>query len=110
MTGIKRTKADADFSLFIRERDDWTCQRCRVKHIKKSRGLHCAHRFTRRTQATRFDPSNAMALCYGDHQYVDSHHDEKERLFLAKFGQEECDRVAALAHGKRDRASIQEDR
>ncbi len=47
--------------------------------------------------------SNAMALCYGCHQWVDSHPDEKELLFREKFGDEEFERVAALAHGKRDR-------
>jgi hypothetical protein len=52
---------------------------------------------------TRFDPENALALCYGCHQFIDSHAAEKETLFRLRFGNEAYDRVAALAHGKRDR-------
>lgn len=109
MSGIKRTKADADFSTMIRERDGWRCQRCNAYHPPPTQALHCAHNFTRRTQATRFEPSNAMALCYGCHQYADSHAEEKRALFVAKFGEVECERIAALAHGKRDRSVSRRD-
>jgi ribosomal protein L37E len=101
--GIKRTAADDKFSKMIRLRDHWTCQRCGKQHAPNSQGLHCAHNFTRRTRITRFEPSNALALCYGCHQFVDSHAAEKETLFRLRFGNDEYDRVAALAHGKRDR-------
>jgi hypothetical protein len=77
--------------------------RCGKQHATNSMGLHCAHNFTRRAQITRFDPENALALCYGCHQFVDSHSAEKEALFRLRFGNAAYDRVAALAHGKRDR-------
>ena len=100
---IKRTAEDIRFSKMIRERDKFTCQRCGREHERNSQGLHCAHNFTRRTQKTRFDPSNALALCYGCHQFIDSHAQEKEVLFRLRFGNAEYDRVAALAHERRDR-------
>ncbi len=103
MAGIKRTAEDARFSKMIRERDNFTCQRCGKQHDRSSMGLHCAHNFTRRTKITRFEPENALALCYGCHQYVDSHSAEKEALFRLRFGNESYDRIAGLAHGKRDR-------
>jgi hypothetical protein len=34
---------------------------------------------------------------------VDSHAEEKENLWRLRFGNDEYDRVAAMAHGKRDR-------
>jgi late competence protein required for DNA uptake (superfamily II DNA/RNA helicase) len=103
VSGIKRTAEDARFSKFIRERDNFTCQRCGKEHAPNSQGLHCAHNFTRRTKVTRHMMTNALALCYGCHQFVDSHSAEKEALFRLRFGNDEYERVAALAHGKRDR-------
>jgi ribosomal protein L37E len=103
MSGIKRTAEDSRFSKMIRQRDHYTCQRCGREHAPNSQGLHCAHCFTRRTQRTRFEPSNALALCYGCHQFIDSHAEEKEALFRLRFGNDEYDRVAGLAHQRRDR-------
>ena len=97
-TGIRRTAEDARFSLMIRERDQWTCMRCRKQHAEKSQGLHCAHHFTRRTRATRFDPDNAMALCYGCYQFVDSHAAEKEALWRERIGDEAYDALRLRAH------------
>jgi len=101
MSGIRRDAADARFSSQIRARDGWRCQRCRSN--PRPGGLHCAHHFTRRTKATRFDPDNALALCYGCHQYLDSHPVEKEAFWRAEIGDERFDALAARAHGRRDR-------
>ena len=103
MNAIRRTPADAEFSKAVRARDKWTCQRCGVHYMPPTRALHCAHMFTRRTQATRHDMDNAMALCYGCHQHVDSHPTEKEILFRNALGAERFDALAARAHAKRDR-------
>jgi 5-methylcytosine-specific restriction endonuclease McrA len=108
--GIKVTAADRKFSLLIRERDNWTCCRCGKQYVPPTNALHCAHNFTRRTKATRHDEFNAMALCYGCHSHVDSHADEKERLFRDKFGDAQYEATAALAHGRRDRLLHSEDR
>jgi 5-methylcytosine-specific restriction endonuclease McrA len=101
--GIKRTSEDIKTSKAVRARDNWTCQRCGKQYPPNSQGLHAAHNFTRRTQATRHEMHNILALCFGCHQFIDSHAAEKETLFRLRFGNEAYDRVAALAHGKRDR-------
>ena len=101
MSGIRRTQADVRFSLQIRERDGHRCRRCHK--IPAKGGLHCAHHFTRRTGATRLDPDNALSLCYGCHQYLDSHPEEKETFWRSVIGDERFDALAARAHGKRDR-------
>jgi predicted restriction endonuclease len=103
MSGIKRTRADAEFSKAVRVRDRWMCQRCGVHYMPPTRALHCAHYFTRRTQVTRLDLDNALALCYGCHQYLDSHPVEKEAFWRQAIGDERFDALAARAHGRRDR-------
>lgn len=99
MSGIKRTKEDIEFSRTIRKRDNWMCQRCgSYKGPDSGPKLHCAHYFTRRTRATRFDPMNALALCYGCHQFVDSHAAEKEALWRLRIGNEAFDALTLRAH------------
>ena len=93
---IKRTKWDAVFSDFIRYRDKWTCQRCKVKYVEKSRGLHCSHFYGRRSWATRIEPANAMALCYSCHIHVGSFPMEHVDLWEGKFSKKETDKVNKL--------------
>lgn len=67
MSGIKRTPADAAFSLCVRERAGWRCERCGAQHSRGSMGLHCSHHHSRRSWSIRFEPLAAEALCYGCH-------------------------------------------
>ena len=85
---MKRTAEDARFSLMIRERDNWTCQRCGAVHLPKSQGLHSAHCFGRGKLRVRLDPDNAAALCYGCHRYLDTHPVEKHAWFRTRLGDE----------------------
>jgi len=67
---IKRTTTDKNFSYYVRERDDWTCQKCDKKFAqgKDSRKLHCAHIwFGRANITTRWEPLNCISLCVGCH-------------------------------------------
>lgn len=100
---IKRTPADAAFSDCVRQRSNWTCERCGGKPIDL-RGLHCAHVMSRGHWSVRFDPSNALALCYGCHRITEQRR-EVELIPLVKrtFGEAEWDRVFADAM-KVDRA------
>ena len=65
---MKITPADKWFSLCIRERVDWNCEHCGSNYRQRPQGLHCSHLFSRRHYATRHDPNNAFAHCYGCHQ------------------------------------------
>lgn len=73
---MKITPADTWFSLCIRERADWTCESCGKRYtpeyslitgLPKNQALHCSHYFGRGNWATRFEPNNAFAHCYGCH-------------------------------------------
>lgn len=70
---VKIDAADTAFSLYIRTRDNWSCQRCGKQYQPPTNALHCSHYMGRRKENTRFDPENADALCYGCHQYFTSH-------------------------------------
>ena len=65
---IKITPADAAFSKCVKERADYTCQRCGKKYEEGHQGLHCSHGVGRGTWATRFMGLNAICACYGCHQ------------------------------------------
>ena len=93
---IKRTKWDVVFSLYIRTRDEWVCQRCKKQYPEKAQGLHCSHFYGRRSWATRIEPCNAMALCFGCHQHVGSFPKDHVELWESKFTEEEKDYVNRL--------------
>ena len=83
---IKRLAADSWFSRCVREAAKWKCQRCGAQHDPGSQGLHCAHFMTRGKWATRFDPLNVAALCYGCHSFIDSRPYEKAQWFEEFLG------------------------
>ena len=66
---MKRDAADTAFSNFIRERDNFTCQKCHKTYPEGRRqGLHCSHFYSRRHQSTRYYSRNACAHCFSCHQ------------------------------------------
>ena len=62
---IRRDPLDELFSLYIRTRDHFTCQRCGVK----SKNVQCAHFIGRRNKNCRWREENATTLCMGCHQH-----------------------------------------
>jgi len=64
---IKRDKMDIVFSKLIRLRDRHRCRRCG----RADRKLDCAHIESRRHSATRWDPDNALCLCFACHRWFD---------------------------------------
>jgi hypothetical protein len=81
------TPADKWFSLCVRERANWTCERCGVEYSHPARGLDCAHYETRDNWSVRFDPINAFALCRGCHGYYDRERRfEFKDLYIKVFG------------------------
>lgn len=105
MAGIKRTAADNWFSLYVRARDRWTCQRCFKKFPeyieggdnRALQGLDNAHCFGRGKSMTRFEPDNCLALCMGCHLVVDADPEEKRELFIKKIGEEKYNELRVLS-------------
>lgn len=78
MKQFKIDLADQAFSLYVRTRDEWTCQRCGRYFPPDDDGgrrgrmaLHCSHFFRRGIHATRFEPDNCVAFCYPCHQFYE---------------------------------------
>lgn len=103
---IKIDKADKVFSLYIRTRDNWTCQRCKKQYTPPTSALHCSHFMGRGKEATRFDEENADALCYGCHQYFTSQPIEHYDWQVQRKGEKKIQalRLRSNLYHKKDRA------
>ena len=85
---IKYDDSDKWFSLCVRERSDWTCERCGKKFIPPAQSLHCSHLMSRRHRALRWHPDNACAHCFGCHRYLGENPIEFSEWINQRFGQE----------------------
>ena len=105
---IRITELDRLFSLYIRTRDGWQCQRCFKQFTPPTNGLHCSHIFSRARKATRFALENCISWCYGCHSYMDRTPEAKYAWYIKKFGQTRFDRLRLRANigGKPDYAMI----
>lgn len=105
MRGVRIDPADKLFSLWIRWRAGWKCQRCGAQFEIGSQGLHCSHFWGRARESTRFDPENAVAHCHGCHSYLTANPELHREWKLKQIGQEAYDRlmVRAQLHQGKDR-------
>jgi hypothetical protein len=90
---IKIFPADKYFSLCVRERAEWKCERCGTQYSNPTMALHCAHFHSRGHWSTRFDPANALAQCWGCHIYTGNHREEHIKLHKSIIGELEFDRI-----------------
>lgn len=81
------TTEDRRFSMYIRERDNFTCQLCGEVFPPNSALLQCAHMFGRWKPSTRTDPDNACALCWECHPWMDQHPTEKAEFWILRLGE-----------------------
>jgi len=99
---IKRSKWDIAFSNMIRERDNWTCQRCGIKYDKNTtsgrRALHCSHYMGRSKYSTRFSNDNCEALCHGCHRYFTAHPIAHHIHKMNKLGQDRHDELVLISN------------
>src|SRR3990167_11322110 len=109
---VKRDKRDAIFSLLVRERSSWRCERCGKQFSREDgQGLHFSHFISRRHRSTRWHPENAAAHCFACHQYLGEHPMEFTRWVHNRIGQGRAGIMERLANvvakfTKRDLESI----
>lgn len=99
-------EADRLFSLFIRTRDDWTCQRCRrVFEVNCGVLLQNSHFWSRGNESVRFDPENCDALCSGCHDFFGRDREAYRAWKISRLGQQRFNAlmVKANAYAKKDR-------
>ena len=96
---VKRDKYDAVFSDLVRERVDHTCERCNI-HIPEGMRMssHCAHIHGRKSQATRYDPDNALCLCAKDHYYFTDHPTEFAAFLRDYLGEGHLEIIREKSH------------
>lgn len=97
MFGIKRTKADKYFSDYVREKADWTCERCYGDYHTERRNLHLSHFWSRRNKSVRFDIENAAALCFSCHRRFTENPSEHSDFFLKRLGRQQYDALGIRA-------------
>ncbi len=105
MRGVRIDPADKYFSLYIRYRANWTCERCGKQYEVGSQGLHCSHFWGRAREATRFDPVNCCAHDHGCHAFLTANPELHREWKLKQIGQREYDLLMLRAHTtvKKDR-------
>lgn len=65
---IRMTAADQRWAEEVKRRAGYRCEYDGTFYGKGHRGLHAHHIFSRAIKATRHDPENGVALCYGHHR------------------------------------------
>lgn len=99
-TQLKK-KADRLFSLRVRLKG--YCEKC-----ASTKNLQCAHIFSRRYLATRWDEANALCLCQACHMFFTPRPIQFEDWVRAYIGNEKYEEVRqrALGLGKPDYEEI----
>ena len=95
---IKISALDRKFSLYIRGRAKWTCERCHKKYSPPTMALHCSHFWGRARKSVRFDPENAASICHGCHVFLTSYPEEHRAWFLKRLGQNRYDALMLRAN------------
>jgi hypothetical protein len=88
---------DREFSLFIRARSYWTCDRCGRDFEGAKELLHCSHFYSRRNKSVRFDSDNCDALCFECHDYFGLHKADYEGWKQIRLGWEKFDALRRRA-------------
>lgn len=97
MFKIKISLADRLFSLYIRTRDNWTCQRCFCDFSQRRWALDNSHFWGRGNKSVRFDPENVIAACKKCHQILTANPGEHIALFWNRLGPVKYDALGVRA-------------
>lgn len=98
-SGLKITPADKFFSLCVRERCGWICERCGKDYSSQAptMAFHCSHYEGRGNWAVRLDSLDALGLCYGCHRLVGGRTIAHRDLYLKVMGREKLEILEELS-------------
>lgn len=102
---LKISPADKWFSLKIRYRDDFRCQRCKAQFDLSDNQLDCSHFHKRGKKSVRFDEDNCVTFCKPCHLYFDgngwwnlpAHAAEHREFMLNRLGKKKLEALDARA-------------
>jgi len=95
---MKITTADLAFSWCVRERSNWTCERCGTQYMPPTKALQCSHYFSRDNKSVRVYPDNAFANCNGCHSHLGSNPHYFKEFVLGILGEERYDRLVTVSN------------
>ena len=97
---VKRSKYDDIFSKCIRERNNYTCEKCGIytPEGKARLACHCAHIHGRASNATRWDADNAVCLCAACHREFTHHPTDFYRWLKDYLGEGYLQILSEKAH------------
>lgn len=96
---IKEKKLDDAFSLFIRNKYNWTCERCGLRVPPPTNKIQCSHFYSRSIRPTRFEEDNADCFCQTCHmQWENRKNAEYYDWKLEKLGTVKFKRLKRLAY------------
>jgi len=97
--GIKRDPLDKAFSDLVRERADWTCEKCGKQFPdRKGSGLHASHYWGRRKRSVRWFGNNLWAHCFGCHQHLGANPHEFKSWVFKELGELLYDQLTLRAN------------
>jgi hypothetical protein len=102
---VVRDRADRYFSLFIRYRDNWQCQKCLTRYLPVTASLQNSHFYGRARESTRFSELNCDALCAGCHNFLGANPELYREWKLQRIGEDAYMKLRILAESrcKKDR-------
>jgi len=93
---MHKDKYDAAFSNYIRKKAAYKCEHC--KKTFEPYLAHCAHIHSRKKQAVRLDPDNALCLCLFCHRHFTDNPNQFETWLIEYKGKEHLDRLRVKAN------------
>ena len=93
---MKLSAEDRAWSVDVKQRERYTCQRCLTFYPEGRRqGIQAHHIFTRSRRSTRWDLVNGVALCTGCHRWAHSNPLEFHELARSWLGADVYDALQA---------------
>ena len=99
---IRRDPLDAVFSDLVRERADWTCEKCETQFPdRKGAGLHASHYWGRRNRSVRWHGMNVWAHCFACHMNLGGNPHEFKSWVFKQLGEPNYDELTLRANSVR---------
>mgnify|MGYP003646603660 FL=1 len=86
-------------SQVVRERDDWTCQKCHRSFRHDPGALDASHHIPRTKGIVKYDLANLVALCRACHGWLDTHPLHHIDWIKGLLGEDEYEALKARSVG-----------
>lgn len=104
------TQADIKYSLWLRSKRNYTCEKCGIKDTPPTSFIQCSHYIGRAEKATRYDEDNTDVFCDPCHKFFEKcKNGEYKTWKIKQLGEEKHKRLLQKANkGMSEKDSILE--